>query len=144
MGFEWKNNQRIYTLFCPIDLSFDLKSTNADIQIAKPSFPYLFVENLALDQILNYAISSSPGNIVAFSSYSLLIPATATPFTCVSPNLLNTLYPSSVGQQNMLISFTMPLDVSFDSSTLVGFNGFKVKMTFSSMTGISYVGSCKL
>lgn len=37
------DKKRFYTIFCPIDDTFDLSSSFADIQITNPSYSSLFV-----------------------------------------------------------------------------------------------------
>lgn len=56
----------MYTLFCPIDTTFDLSNSNADILIKNPSFPPDYVKNFPLGPLVSYAMSDNTGNILGF------------------------------------------------------------------------------
>lgn len=56
-----QDEKYIYTLYCPIDDSFNTQSTDADIYVSDIQFPGLFVENYPLRPVFSYGASASSG-----------------------------------------------------------------------------------
>jgi len=65
--------------------------------ITKAKFPSFFIENYPLSSVFSYGLSTSNGELVAFSNEAGTIPSATGSMTCLSAATLLALAPNSPG-----------------------------------------------
>lgn len=61
-----RNKKWVYTVFCPIDGSINLASTDGNINFINPQYPNSFTNNFPLYPVLSYAQSDPQGHLVNY------------------------------------------------------------------------------
>ncbi|KAL4471698.1 hypothetical protein ABPG74_008591 [Tetrahymena malaccensis] len=136
------DEKRIYCSFCPIDQPYpNLNTAQGNIVWNNPYFNQYFTANLNIQSIFTYAFSSSVGKI--FSMYSDSQQVSSLNYnTCIINNIMNPIYPNSLGKQVLQLSYQIKAQLQLDSQAQIGFGFAQIVFTFSqSISQITFVAN---
>ena len=138
----YKNKQWMYTAFCPIDSTFNLQSSAANIDFLNPQYPLFFTNNFALRGVLTIAYSNQVGYLRAYRHETNAISAPS--HTCTTAKL-QPYNPSSSGKQRATFTLTVPA-ITMSNDGYSGYSSFRVYIAIPSTTisgsGISMGSTC--
>ncbi|EAR94375.3 eukaryotic aspartyl protease family protein (macronuclear) [Tetrahymena thermophila SB210] len=116
----------IYNVYCPIDAK--LLGT-ISITWINPFFSYQFAYQLQLTPIFMYSFSSGQGKVYSYQQESQSV---ATYYnTCIVNQVMNNIYPMSVGKQAVDFSIQINAKTSLDPSSQTGYGFLVIQINFS-------------
>lgn len=121
----------MYVGFCPIDATFNVQSSAANIDFLNPQYPTFLTNNFNLRSILTYGYSSQVGYLRAYrreaSGISTLVRS------CTTAKLA-TYNPSSSGKQRATFTLTTPAITLGTYNGHIGYMSFRINFAIPAST----------
>jgi len=132
----------MYVAFCPIDSSFNLQTSAANINFINPQYPLVFTNNFPLNSVMTLAYSGQNGALRAYRHETTTI---ATLLRNCTTAKLQKYNPTSSGQQRSTFTLTLPA-ITMSSSGYSGYSSFRVYFSIPPTTvgssGLTMLGNC--
>lgn len=133
----------MYVGFCPIDSSFNLQSSAANINFLNPQYPLYLTNGYDLRSILTYSYSNNFGYLRAYRRETTTI---ATLVRSCTTAKLQTYNPTSSGKQRATFTLTTPAITLGAYSGHVGYPTFQIYFAIPSSTvsssGLTMLSLC--
>lgn len=113
----------MYAAFCPIDSTFSLSTSAANIDFLNPQYPSVLTNNFNLRSLITIAYSSQAGNLRAYTRELSTISSLVR--SCTTAKLA-TYNPSSSGKQRAPFTLTTPAITMGTYAGHVGYSSFQV------------------
>lgn len=120
----------MYVAFCPIDSTFVLTSSAANINFINPQYPLVFTNNYPLRGIMTIAYSSQFGALRAYRHETTAI--TTLLRNCTTA-MLQKYNPTSPGKQRSTFTLTIPA-ITMSASGYEGYSSFRIIINIPSST----------
>lgn len=121
----------MYAVFCPIDSTFSLSTSAANIDFLNPQYPSVFTNNFNLRSVITIAYSSQAGNLRAYAREVSAISSLVR--SCTTAKLA-TYNPSSSGKQRATFTLTTPAITMGTYAGHVGYSSFQIYFNIPSST----------
>ncbi|KAL4471699.1 hypothetical protein ABPG74_008592 [Tetrahymena malaccensis] len=116
----------IYNVYCPIDAKL---LGVASITWKNPFFSYQFAYQLQLTPIFMYSFSSGQGKVYSYQQESQSVSTFYN--ACIVNQVMNNIYPMSVGKQAVDFSIQIHAKIPFDPSAQTGYGFMVIQINFS-------------
>ncbi len=132
----------MYIAFCPIDSTFNLQSSAANINFINPQYPLVFTNGFPLNGVLTLAYSNQNGALRAYRHETTAINTLVRSCTTAKLQKYN---PSSSGKQRSTFTLTLPA-ITMSASGYNGYSSFRVSFSIPTSTlassNFAFTGEC--
>jgi hypothetical protein len=134
-----RDQQWVYTAFCPIDGAFDTYTSAANIHFNNPQYPIAMTKSFQLRSMLTNAYSDQSGMLRAYR-HDTGSPAFLR--SCATAKL-EAYNPSSSGKQRATFTMSTP-EIRMSASGYDGYPRFRVRITLPSISNIAMQSGCHI